>query len=82
MDRKRIIFDDAEAGQEWVAAYHLGMSDYDDDMSSNDIAEISFNAADFDTAVKYAQQYLRKMQIEEETADKWTSAEIMSVEMR
>lgn len=81
MNRKRIIFEDVDEGPEWVATYHLGYSDFDDEIKNNDITEISFNAEDFDTAVKYAQQYLRKMQSEEETSDDWAQAQILSVEL-
>ena len=81
MERKRILFDDNETGPEWVVTYHLGYSDFDDDIDNNDVVEIILNAPSFDTAAKYAQQYLRKMQVEEETSSEWSQAQILSVEL-
>ena len=81
MERKRILFKDDEGGQEWVVTYHLGYDDVDDDMEGSDTEEIIFNATDIDVAVRYAQQYLRKMQIEEGTSGRWANAQILSVEL-
>lgn len=78
--RKRILFEEDE-GYTWVATYHLGYAEFDDLEDTNETKEILFHAPDFDTAVKYAQQYLRKMQTEEETSTEWESAEILSVEL-
>ena len=61
MDRKRILFSDEDTGPEWVVVYHLGYADLDDTFEDEDITEIVLNAPDFDIAVRYAQQYLRKM---------------------
>ena len=81
MNRKRILFEQNDEGIEWVVVYHMGYTELDDNLEDNEITEIALNAPDFDTAVKYAQQYLRKMQSEEETADKWRNAQILSVEL-
>lgn len=78
--RRRVLFEEDE-GYEWVATYHLGYSEFDDLTDTDDMKEILFHAPDFDTAVRYAQQYLRKMQTEEESSDEWSSAEILSVEL-
>lgn len=81
--RKRILFEDSEIdGPEWVVTYYTGYSEYDDEFESNDTTEIILTAEDFEHAVHYAQQYLRKMQSEEETSDEWASAEILSIEIR
>lgn len=81
MPRTRIQFGDFETGQEWIVTYHLGNYEYDDDFESDNTVEVSLLAEDIDTAVRYAQQYLRKKQTEEETADKWADAQILSVEL-
>lgn len=77
MERVRLKFDSAE-GPEWVAQYHKGYYDFDDDLNNSEISEIIFNAPDFDTAVRYAQQYLRKQKSE---SDGWEQAQILSVEL-
>ena len=84
MERKRLVFADDTSSPEWVATYSLSYPEIDDsfDDSSDDLTEIIFNAVDFDVAVRYAQQYLRKMQTEEETQDVWATAEIISIEAR
>lgn len=80
--RKRILFEEEDKGPEWIATYYLGSSEFDDDFDETDITEIVLNAIDFDTAVRYAQQYLRKMKAEDDTASDWASAELISVELR
>ena len=82
MNRKRILFEEEDKGPEWVVVYHLGYYDFDDDLNNSDVEEIILNAPNFETAARYAQQYLRKMQMDEETADTWSEAEILSVELR
>ena len=79
--RKRILFEENEEGYEWVAQYYLGHEDIDDFNDENNIVEISLTAPDFDTAAKYAQQYLRKMKTEEETAQEWAQAEVLAVQL-
>ena len=81
MNRKRILFEEDNIGPEWVVTYHLGLSDFDDSFDETETKEIVLNAPDFDTAVRYAQQYLRKMQSEEETSDMWSNAQILSIEL-
>lgn len=76
MERIRLTFDNA-TGPEWVAQYYLGEPEYDDTPEDDATQEVIFNAVDFDTAVRYAQQYLRKRQSETDT---WETAEILSVE--
>lgn len=82
INRKRILFEAADEGPEWVIVYNFGMSEFDDDMEDSDTTEIVLNAPDFDTAVRYAQQYLRKMKSDEETSEQWANAEIQAVELR
>lgn len=81
INRKRILFEASEDGPEWVVVYHFGLLEFDDDMNNVETTEIILNAPDFETAVRYAQQYLRKMQSEEETAEQWATAEIQAVEL-
>lgn len=81
-ERKRILFEQEDKGPQWVAVYHFGYDEFDDSFESSDTTEIVFNAPEFDTAVRYAQQYMRKMQIEETTQEKWANAQIVSVELR
>ena len=82
IEPRNLLVEEETAEPEWVVVYHLGYADFDDDFDNNDMREATFNAPDFDTAVKYAQQYLRKMQTEEETASQWSSAQILSIELR
>lgn len=82
--RTRVLFEDnnQDEGPEWVVVFSFTNSEFDDDLEDNSTEEISINAVDFETAVKYAQQYLRKMKTEDESSEKWADAEIISVEMR
>ena len=80
-ERKRIIFDDDTDNMDWVVVYHLGYDEIDDNPDATETIEIILSAYDFDTAVKYAQQYLRKMQTEEETSEEWANAQILSIEL-
>lgn len=80
IDRKRLLIEEEESELEWIVVYHLGYSDFDDEIENNDIVEVKLNADDIDTALRYAQQYLRKMQTEEETSEEWSSAQILSIE--
>ena len=79
--RKKIIFDDNEEGETYIATFIKKSSDIDDDFESDDSVEIMLTASDFNTAVRYAQQYLRKMKSDEESKDEWVSAELVSVEL-
>ena len=81
LNRKHILFEDVDEGPEWGVVYNLGIEEFDDSEEDTNTVEIVLNAEDIDTAVRYAQQYLRKMQSEEETAEEWASAEIISVEL-
>lgn len=67
---------------EWVVTFYLGDSEIDDSIDDSSLKEASVYAKDFETAVKYAQQYLKKMQLDEETREQWLSAEILSVQLR
>ena len=79
-NRKQIIFDDYTDGNSYVVVYHLGYEESDDSFDETETVEIELKAPDFDTALKYAQQYLRKMKTEEDSADTWANAEIVSIE--
>ena len=79
-ERKHVIFGDDEASQKWVVVYSLTSPEIDDDFETFDNPEIIFSAKNFETAVKYAQQYLRKKQTEEETSVEWAGADILSIE--
>ena len=80
-NRKRIIFDDSVEGNDYVVVYHTGYAETDDSFENDETTEIVLTAPDFDTAVRYAQQYLRKMQTDDATADDWAGAQILSVEL-
>lgn len=82
VNRKRILFEDENKNlPQWVAVYHLGYAEFDDMPDESDFTEAVFTAPNFDIAVRYAQQYLRKMQTEEETSEQWANAQILSVEL-
>ena len=73
--------DNLENGLTWVVSYYLGGEELDDDFNTTNVIEVNIEAEDFENAVKYAQQYLRKQQLEEETAEKWKNAQILAVEL-
>ena len=80
--RTHLLFEEEQEGPEWVITYHLGYAELDDDIDGSDSTEVILNAIDFDTAVKYAQQYLRKKKSEEKTSTEWENAQILSIELR
>lgn len=69
-----------ESGIDWLVQFELEPSEFDDSFDSNYREEIVITATDFDTAHKYAQQYIRTMQLKPETKDQWKNAEIVSVD--
>ena len=73
------IFNEADEtdGPQWVVQFSLS-SDYDDTFDT-DMSEITIIAPDIETAMKYAQQYIRKQQLEN---DQWKTAEIVSIEQQ
>lgn len=79
-DRIKLIFDDDNSDVTWVVVYYHGQSEFDDDMTDSNTTEVMLAAEDIETAFKYAQQYLRKMQSEEQTANEWSDTEILSIE--
>ena len=78
MDRIQLQFGDDTTGPTWVVTYYLGESDIDDSLDDESKVEVELSAANFETAVRYAQQYLKKKTLED---DSWSSAEILSVEL-
>lgn len=85
-DYARVSFmnedEEFEDGLEYVVVYHLAEPEEDDSFEDISKKEVIITAPDFETAVKYAQQYLRKMCAKEETKDLWRDAEILSIEQR
>lgn len=77
-----IIEGEDESGVEWLVQFYLPDSDYDDSFDEDYREEIVIVAVDFETAYKYAQQYIRTMQIKSETKELWRNAEIVSVDKR
>lgn len=71
-----------ESGIEWLIQFHLVDSDYDDSFDEDYREEVVIVAPDFETAYKYAQQYIRTMQMKSETKELWQNAEIVSVDKR
>lgn len=67
---------------EWVATIGFGEPEVDDSMDDVDYEEISVFAPDFETAVKYVGQYVRKMQLDETADPKWKDAVVLSVQLR
>ena len=83
--RTKLILEDSEQDKndpEWVATIYFGEPEVDDYMKDAPTEEIVVNAPDFDTAAKYVSQYVRKMQLEEDTKDKWAEATILAVQLR
>lgn len=69
-------------GPEWIATIGFEEPEIDDSMDNMEYEEISVFAPDFDTAVKYVDQYVRKMQLDETADSKWKDATILSVQLR
>ena len=67
---------------EWIATIGFKEPEIDDSMDNMEYEEISVFAPDFDTAVKYVEQYVRKMQLDETADSKWKDATILSVQLR
>ena len=83
--RTKLILEDTEQDKndpEWVATIYFGEPEVDDTMEDAPTEEIVVNAPDFDTAAKYVSQYVRKMQMDEATKDKWADANILAVQLR
>jgi len=74
--------DNEEEGVEWLIQFQLASDEFDDSFDQDYKEEVVIVAPDFDTAYKYAQQYVRKMQLDSETSAQWKGAEIVSVDKR
>ena len=73
--------DDIQDLLEFVVTVHFSESDIDDSMEDLSQEQFTIEAVDIETALKYAQQYIRKMQFESEDS-KWEDAEILSIDRR
>lgn len=71
-----------ESGVEWLVKFQLKSPDVDDSFEDDYMEEVILLAPDFDTAYKYAQQYIRTKQLDETTEDAWSDAEIVSVDKK
>lgn len=69
-----------ESGIDWLVQFELQPSEFDDSFDSNYREEIVITAVDFDTAFKYAQQYIRTMQLKDNTATSWKDARVISID--
>lgn len=67
---------------EWIGTIGVEEPEIDDSMEDMEYEEISVFSPDFDTAVKYVDQYVRKMQLDETADSKWKDATILSVQLR
>ena len=69
---------DEEEGYEWRVTFHLPelAGEYDDDFESFD-EQVTIVAIDADQAVKYAEQYIR---VQQKDNNAWKNAEILSVQ--
>lgn len=81
---KKILYlnEDEQTSPEWSVIYKLPSSELDDEFEDTSTQEVIIRASDFNTAIKYAQQYLRKMQNTEDSKELWGAAEILSIELR
>lgn len=79
--RYSIFNEDGEEtdGPEWLVRIKLVEDEYDDSLSEDSTQEVVLTAPDFDTAVKYAQQYIRKQSHDDPA---WFDAEILSINKR
>lgn len=78
MDRIQLTINDNTSDPLWVVTYYLGESEFDDDLDDSSKIEAELHAPDFNYAVRYAEQYLRKKSIEDTS---WKDAEILSIEL-
>lgn len=76
-DRIKLITSESETDPLWIVTYHISEDTYDDDMDATSTVEVELNAASFTMAFRYAQQYLKQKQHEDE---QWVSAEILGIE--
>lgn len=81
MTRKYVLFEEVDEGVRWIATYSLALPIYDDSFDGEDLIEIAFNAPTIQKASQYAEQYLNKMQYDDETASKWSEATLISIEL-
>lgn len=49
-------------------------------LDDGNVSTVTLDADSFDSAVKYALQYVRKMQLDDSTADQWSDAKLLSLE--
>lgn len=69
-----------EYGIDWLVQFELESEDIDDSFDSNYREEVVIEAPDFDTAHKYAQQYIRTMQLKSDNGNSWKGAKIISID--
>lgn len=72
--------DTEDSGIEWLVQFHLSEDEVDDSFDDSPIEDVVIVASDFDTAVKYAKQYIRVMESNPETESRWKDAEILSID--
>lgn len=73
--------DDSQDLLEFVVTVHFPESAVDDSMEETSQQQFTIEASDIETALKYAQQHIRKMQFESEDS-RWEDAEILSIDRR
>lgn len=81
--RFTLLTEDENEGPKWTVTYYLGENELDDsfELEEDSYIEVIMQGVDFEEVSKYAEQYLRKMKLEEDTATKWQHAEIISIEL-
>ncbi len=80
----RVINEDGEEeqGPQWSVIYHLGEPESDDSFEDTYTKEVVITAPNVEAAVRYAQQYVRKMKADPNSSSMWENAEIISIEQR
>ncbi len=72
--------EEEELGVDWLVQFELQPDEFDDSFDSDYREEVVITAVDIETANKYAQQYIRTMQLKSETADAWKNATVVSID--
>lgn len=75
-----VLREGEELGVDWLVQFELQPEEFDDAFDSNYREEVVITAVDIETANKYAQQYIRTMQLKSETADAWKNAVVVSID--
>jgi len=70
---------EAASADQWLVKFHLGSEEFDDSFD-DEFEEVIIEASNVSDALKFAEQYARKMQLDSTTSSDWKDYEIVSVD--